>query len=95
MSIDVIRRLHSKSPRPKVNECNGDFRQSSGTPCGKGRFYECQQAVVSARTTPLDEQVKAQTERCKQNTHHQSKLRIVCEMSSTSKVKRIQQYSDN
>jgi hypothetical protein len=71
------------------------FHQSSGAPCGECCFYERQQAVVSARTAPLNEEVKAKTERSKQNTQHQSNLWIVCEMSSTSKVKRVQQYSDN
>ena len=69
------------------------LRQSSCPSCSKCRFDELQQAVVNARTTPLGKRIEAKIERCEQNTQHQSKLRVVCEMSSMSKVKRIQQYS--
>jgi hypothetical protein len=84
-----------KTPGTGSTSEMGIFHQSSGAPCGECCFYERQQTVVSARTAPLNEQVEAKTERSKQNTQHQSKLWIVCEMSSTSKVKRVQQYSDN
>jgi hypothetical protein len=52
------------------------FRQSSRTSCGKRRFYERQQAFVSARTAPLDEQVEAKTERCKQKTQHRAAFSV-------------------
>lgn len=68
--------------------------QLSREPRCECRLYERQQAIIRARAALLNEHVKANTEGHKQDAQHQAKLRIVCEMSSTSEVKRIQQYSE-
>ena len=70
------------------------FSQLSREPRCECRLYERQQAIIRARAALLNEQVKANIEGHKQDAQHQAKLRIVCEMSSTSEVKGIQQYSE-
>ena len=70
------------------------FQHLSREPRRECRLYEYHQAVVSPRTAPLDKQIEAKTERYQKETQHQSNLWIVCEVSSASEVKHIQQHSE-